>query len=96
MSACVIAFVDVTDPVQYETYKPLASAAIAEHGARIVVRGGAVSVLEGDVAPGRVVVLEFPSSAAARAFYDSPTYRAAREARAGAARMTMLLVEGPA
>ena len=53
-------------------------------------------VLEGDGAPGRVVVLEFPSAQAARAFYDSPEYLAAREARAGAARMTMLLVEGPA
>ncbi len=96
MSACIVAFVDITDPVQYEAYKPLASAAIARHGARIVVRGGAVTVLEGDGAPGRVVVLEFPSSQAARAFYESPEYLAAREARAGAARMTMLLVEGPA
>ena len=40
------------------------------------------------------VVLEFPDAAAARAWYDSPGYLAARDARAGAAVMEMTLVEG--
>jgi uncharacterized protein (DUF1330 family) len=49
--------------------------------------------LEGDWIP-RVVVLEFPTLEAARKFYDSPEYRAARELRAGSANMNMIAVAG--
>jgi uncharacterized protein (DUF1330 family) len=40
------------------------------------------------------VILKFPSFAAAQAFYDTPEYLKAREARAGAAIMRMVVVEG--
>ncbi len=96
MSAYIIADVDVTDPQQYEEYKRWSSAAIQAHGAEVLVRGGAVTVLEGDWQPSRIVVLRFPSVEAARAFHDSPEYRRAREARAGAAVMRMIAVEGVA
>ncbi|TCS95382.1 MULTISPECIES: DUF1330 domain-containing protein [Tepidimonas] len=96
MSAYIIADVDVTDPVQYEEYKRWSTAAIQQHGAEVLVRGGAVTVLEGDWHPSRVVVLRFASVAAARAFHDSETYRRARQARAGAAVMRMIVVEGVA
>jgi len=94
MSAYIIAQVDVTDPQQYEQYKVLSSQAIAAHGAEVCVRGGAVEVFEGDWAPTRVVVLKFPDMTAARAFYDSAEYRLARQARAGAATMRMIAVQG--
>ncbi len=96
MSAYIIADVDVTDPQQYEAYKRWSSAAIQAHGAEVLVRGGAVTVLEGDWQPSRIVVLRFPSVEAARAFHDSPEYRRAREARAGAAVMRLIAVEGVA
>ncbi|TSE21420.1 hypothetical protein Talka_00088 [Tepidimonas alkaliphilus] len=96
MSAYIIADVDVTDPQQYEEYKRWSSAAMQAHGAEVLVRGGAVTVLEGSWQPSRIVVLRFPSVEAARAFYDSPEYRRAREARAGAAVMRMIAVEGAA
>ncbi|MFN3611709.1 DUF1330 domain-containing protein [Tepidimonas sp.] len=96
MSAYIIADVDVTDPQQYEEYKRWSSAAIQAHGAEVLVRGGAVTVLEGSWQPSRIVVLRFPSVEAARAFHDSPEYRRAREARAGAAVMRMIAVEGVA
>lgn len=96
MSAFIIADVDVTDPQQYEDYKRWSSTAIQAHGAEVLVRGGAVTVLEGDWQPSRIVVLRFPSVEAARAFHDSPEYRRAREARAGAAVMRMIAVEGVA
>ncbi len=67
-SAYVIAHVDVTNPEQYEQYKVLSSAAMKAHGAEVCVRGGAVEVLEGDWAPERLVMLKFPSVAAARTF----------------------------
>jgi uncharacterized protein (DUF1330 family) len=40
------------------------------------------------------VLLKFPSVEKARAFYDSPEYAAARQAREGAAVMRMVLIEG--
>jgi uncharacterized protein (DUF1330 family) len=50
--------------------------------------------LEGEWNPTRVVVLKFPSYDAAKAFYDSEEYHAARDARAKAAHMNMIVVEG--
>ena len=93
-SAYIISNVRVTDPVQYEAYKKLATLAMQAHGAEVCVRGGAVQVLEGDWQPDRVIVLKFPSVAQARSFYDSAEYRRAREAREGAAVTRMVLVEG--
>ena len=93
-SAYIIANVRVTDPVRYEEYKQLSSAAMQVYGAEVCVRGGALQVLEGDWQPDRIVVLKFPSVERARAFNDSPEYARAREARAGIAVMQMIVVEG--
>jgi len=93
-SGYVIAYVDVTNPTQYEEYKKLSSAAMQAHGAEVCVRGGEVQSLEGDWQPKRVVLLKFPSFEKAKAFYETEEYRKARDARAGAAIMNMIAVEG--
>ena len=94
MPAYVLVDCEVTDPAVYERYKQLAPPAIAKYGGRYLVRGGIMTHLEGTWRPGRIVVLEFPDTLAAKRFYDSPEYRAARELRAGAATMNIILVEG--
>lgn len=94
MAAYIIADSNVTDPVAYEQYRARVPAAIAKHGGRFLARGGEVAVLEGDWSPRRVVVIEFPSLEAAKAFYDSPEYQAARALRAEAATIDMLAVAG--
>lgn len=94
MVAYVIAEADVSDPEKYEGYRKLTPGAIAAHGGRFIVRGGRTETLEGDWRPKRVVVIEFPSFERAKAFYDSPEYLAARKARAGAATMDLILVDG--
>ena len=93
-SAYIIANVRVTNATQYEEYKKFSSLAIRAYGAVVCVRGGAVEVLEGDWQPDRVVVLKFSSMAQAHAFYDSAEYAKAKAARAAAATMRMVLVEG--
>jgi uncharacterized protein (DUF1330 family) len=93
-SAYILANVDVTDPQQYEQYKKLSTIAMQAHGAEVCARGGKVDVLEGDWTPKRVVLMKFPTAEAARAFYDSPEYAAAKAARQGAAVMRMVLIEG--
>jgi uncharacterized protein (DUF1330 family) len=94
MSGYIIANVTVTNPAQYEEYRKWSSVAMQVHGAQVCVRGGKVAVLEGDWMPERLVILKFPTFDAARAFYDTPEYLKAREARAGAAVMRMIVVEG--
>ena len=94
MSGYIIANVQVTNPTQYEEYKKWSSAAMQATGAEVCVRGGKLEVLEGDWTPERLVVLKFPTFEAAKAFYDTPEYMKAREARADAAIMRLVVVEG--
>lgn len=93
-SGYVIAHVEVTNPTQYEEYKKWSTVAMQAHGAEVCVRGGEVQPLEGEWAPKRVIVLKFPTFEKAKRFYDTPEYLKAREARAGAAVMNMIAVEG--
>lgn len=94
--AYVIVDMEVRDPVAYEEYRRLSGPAVEAAGGRFLARGGATEVLEGDRVPNRTVLLEFPDADAARAWYDSDLYRAARAARAGCATGSFVLVEGTA
>ena len=82
-----------SDPERMVEYRRLAQIAVANYGGRYLVCGAPYETLEGGWQPQRLVVLEFPDMAVARTFYDSPEYRAAREARAGVSDFDMLLVE---
>jgi uncharacterized protein (DUF1330 family) len=92
----VLVDVDVTDPQAYQAYKEAAERAVAAHEVAAAMRGGATEVLEGGRTPGRVVVLEFPSVAAARAWFDSPQYQAAAKLRRAASTASFVLAEGVA
>ena len=94
MPAYLIVETDITDPEQYEQYKAASPGAIAAGGGRFVVRGGEMAVLEGDWHPKRLVLVEFPDLEAAKRFYDSPEYQAAKALREGAAQLNMVAVEG--
>jgi uncharacterized protein (DUF1330 family) len=94
MTAIVISRIRVTDPVKYEAYKPLAKAAIEKYGGRYLVRGAEPVAIEGEAEPLRHVVVEFDSIDTIHRFYDSPEYRVAREARAGAAEALILALQG--
>jgi uncharacterized protein (DUF1330 family) len=94
MSAYVIVQVEIHDPVTYERYKELAPSSIAAYGGRYLARGGRTETLEGDWAPKRLVILEFPSLERAREWWASPEYAEAKAMRHAAARSQLLLVEG--
>lgn len=89
----IIARVDVTDPGAYARYAAAATKAIADHGGRALARGGRYEALEG-TARARNVVLEFESYDAARRYFHSEQYQAARALRQGAAQIELVLVEG--
>ncbi len=89
----VISRVDVLNPDAYARYAAAATKAIADHGGKPLARGGRSEALEGK-ARGRNVVLEFESYEAARRYFHSEQYQAARKLREGAAEIEMVLVEG--
>ena len=94
MSAYIIARVEITDMDRYRKYMELTPGLVAEFGGRFIVRGGETVTLEGPPEDRRVIVLEFPSLAEARAFYASPGYAHARELRKGAATASFVAVDG--
>ena len=94
MPAFIIADVTVTDADQMARYREWSTKAMQEHGAEVLVRGGAFEVLEGPWTPSRLVVLKFPDRAAAKAFYDSETYQHAKSLREHAGVMRMIVVDG--
>src|ERR1700722_18201680 len=89
----IISRVDITDPEAYARYAAAATKAIADHGVKLLARGGRSEALEGN-ARARNVVLEFESYDAARRYCYSEQYQAARALREGAADIEMVLVEG--
>jgi uncharacterized protein (DUF1330 family) len=94
MATYVVAELEVTDPTGFEEYRKAVPATIAAHGGRYVVRGGALESLEGGWAPKRMVVLEFPSLAQAKAWYTSAEYRPLLAMRQRTAKCKVVLVEG--
>ena len=94
MAAYVIAEVDVEDGAQFEEYRKLVPATIAQYGGKYVVRGGATETKEGGWTPKRMVVLEFPTMARAREWYHSAEYAPALALRLKCAKSRMILVEG--
>ena len=94
MPAFVIVEIEVRDPEAYESYKRLVPASLAAYGGRFIARGGATESLEGDWAPERLVVLEFPSIERARQWWASAEYRDAKAIRMRAARTRMIVTEG--
>lgn len=94
MAAYFIADIEVKDPTAFEEYRKQVPATIEKYGGRYLARGGATEVLEGEWRPRRVVILEFPSVAAARRWYDCEEYREPKALRRRAAVTNLVLVEG--
>jgi uncharacterized protein (DUF1330 family) len=94
MPAYLIADIDVTDSVGYDEYRARVPAVIAAHGGRYLVRGGASEVLEGAWRPKRSAIIEFPSLAAFKAFWESAEYRPLKELRERSAKSNLVVVEG--
>ena len=94
MKAYVIVNVAIHDPGRYKDYIAAATPTVVAHGGRYIVRGGRAEKLEGDVAVNRIVVLEFPSYAQARGWYESAEYGAARAIRQSCSTGALILAEG--
>jgi uncharacterized protein (DUF1330 family) len=94
VAAYVVVDVEVKDPVRYDDYRKRVMATLEPHGGRFVVRGGKLETLEGTWKPQRLVILEFPDAAAARAWWSSEAYAEPKAIRQSASHTEMILVEG--
>lgn len=94
MPAYVIVQGVVTDPDQFEHYKPAAGPTVVGAGGKYIVRGGTTVALEGDAPPERTTILEFESVDTAVAWYRSAEYTAAKSLRDGAATMRLYVIDG--
>jgi uncharacterized protein (DUF1330 family) len=96
MAAFIIADIaEITDPSAFQTYGGKAGPTIPKYdGAPRIVRGK-VEVLEGTWKPVNLVVLEFPTAARAREWYNSAEYHPLVADRHRASRGgNVILVEG--
>lgn len=81
------------DPEEFAIYGQKGRAARGDHPLKPLAYYGAHETWEGEPADG-VVVLEFPTLEAARAWYRSPGYQEAKAHRLKAADYRVVLVEG--
>jgi len=94
MSAYAIAHLrQVTMGAEIVEYLQRIDATLAPFSGRFIVHGDKVEVLEG-AWPGDLVIIEFPDRAQARAWYDSPAYRAILPLRTENSACNTVLVDG--
>ena len=88
--------INVTNPEAYEGYKAAVAPMVAAAGGRYLVRGGKTEAREGAPPAGRVVILEYPSFEAAKAFLESPEYMAIIRLRTDNTVSRLMIIEGVA
>ena len=94
MAGYVIAQIDVTDGEAFAKYRDLVAPTIAKHGGRYLVRGGELTSMEETPPNPRVVIIEFESVQAAKAWYTSDDYAPLIKLRQSASNGPLSIVEG--
>jgi uncharacterized protein (DUF1330 family) len=84
----------ITDEETYGEYRARVNQGLTAAGGEYLVRGGHVDVLEGDWTPSRVVVVKFPSTDAAKNWWNSPEYEELKRVRQASTVTNMVLVAG--
>lgn len=94
MSAFIIGTVLTTDPVKMTQYAKTIEGLAEQYGGNYVLKGAVEEVLEGEVPQGqRVVVLKFPNTASAKAYFNDPVYQKGKAQREGAGLVELRLIE---
>jgi uncharacterized protein (DUF1330 family) len=81
------------DKAELAIYQKQVGPTLEPFDVKRLVANGPLEVLEGDSVEG-VVITQFPTMEAAKAWYDSPAYRDARVHRQKGAEYRCVLVEG--
>jgi uncharacterized protein (DUF1330 family) len=94
MAAYLVANVTVHDPARFAEYRDQVAPMIAAQGGRYLIRGGAVTVVEGEAFLQRVVVVEYPDMATLERFYHGAEYAPLIALRQSCTISQVSLVEG--
>ncbi len=91
----MIVVADLADRPRFlRDYASVVPKLVEQHGGRYVAQGSGGEFLEGGwCAHPSALVSEWPSKAAALAFWNSPEYAEAKKLRAGTGRFQVLLIE---
>ncbi|MDJ0684793.1 MAG: DUF1330 domain-containing protein [Alphaproteobacteria bacterium] len=89
----IVNITEIRDPDRFKLYQAMTPPTIEKYGGRYRVRGGDVSVMEGDWTPNRLVVLEFPSMERLKAWHSSEIYAEALALRTEIADTNAIAVE---
>lgn len=93
MAGYFVANYTITNQAGYQEYLAAVGPILTAHGAEMIVVDRDCEPLEGSA--GRVtVVLRFASKAAAKAWYESPEYRAIRHLRTDSSQGIGVVAEG--
>jgi uncharacterized protein (DUF1330 family) len=96
MKAYVVVQETVKDEAMFAEYRNQVVATLKDFGGTFVVRGGTLTVVEGEWPHPRLVIIEFPSRAAAEGWYSSPSYQKILPLRLNSAAGNFVIVDGPA
>ncbi len=94
MAAYAIVDVDIFDIADYLQYQQAVRPMLAAVDARYLVRGGEFAVIQGDLRPQRLILIEFPSLEILMDFYHSDEYQALESQRQACSRATVVAVRG--
>jgi uncharacterized protein (DUF1330 family) len=94
MKAYFIAAETTKDEAVFATYRKEVPATIAAFGGKFVVRGGQLTTLEGEWPHPRLVIIEFPSRAAAEGWYRSPEYQKIMPLKLSSTVGNVIIVDG--
>ena len=96
MKAYVVAAETVNDQAMFDEYRKEVPASLAPFGGQFVVRGGNLTILEGQWPNPRLVIIEFPSRQAAEDWYKSGAYQNVIGLRLKSTTCSLIIVDGPA
>lgn len=94
MAAYLIGTIRVTDPAQWQRYVERVGATFGPHGGRVLFRGAKAADLARSAHGERVVVAQFDSLAALRAWHGSAEYQALVALREAGAEVVLTAYEG--
>lgn len=94
MVAYFVVQATIKDEPQFQRYREAVVPFIASFGGRLTAKGAKVEVLEGEHDTRPVVMFEFPSMEAIRAFWNLPEYVPIKKLREGIATINIWAFPG--
>ena len=89
----LVANIRVKDKEKFAAFSGMAAPVIKAHGGKVLARGPGAERHEGTV-EGIVMMIEFENIDAARTFYLSDEYQAAKAVRVACAETDLMIIEG--